>query len=133
MYWGFTKNETLPTFITIRGTPSDVQTNPDTSITFTENLPLGKTQNRYISPESIFIGKVQEAAVIFNNSPVAIAPIATIQKLYKAYQELMETKAIKESEESEPEPETPEPETPETETPEPETINTSLNILGRFT
>ncbi|MFM6137147.1 MAG: hypothetical protein ACKPE3_18435 [Sphaerospermopsis kisseleviana] len=115
-----------------------MHTSPDTSITFTENLPLGKTENRYISPESIFIGTVQEAAAIFRTSSVAIAPIATIQKLYKAYQELMETKAIKESEESEPESETPKPEAPgteapELETPEPETINTSLNILGRFT
>ena len=82
MFWGFT----------IMGSIDEVEINEDTSITFMENLPLQDPQNRYIEPDSIFIGTPQESAVVFGQNTVAIAPIETIKKLLALQKELAELK-----------------------------------------
>lgn len=99
-----------------KSTPINVQKIDDGGIGFVEQLPLGRLEPRFVNPGAIFIGTLADAATFYNNEIVAIAPLKTIEKLYKLQH--LEEPII----------------APEilVESPMPVPVNTSLNILKRF-
>ena len=100
-----------------KSTPINVQKIDDGGIGFVEQLPLGRLEPRFVNPGAIFIGTLAEGATFYNNEIVAIAPLKTIEKLYKLAQNLEEP--IIDSEIP-------------IESSLPAPVNTSLNILKRF-
>ena len=100
-----------------KSTPTNVQKMDGGGIGFVEQLPLGRLEPRFINPGAIFIGTLADGATFYKDEIVAIAPLKTIEKLYKLAQQLEEPIINSEI---------------PIESPAPAPMNTSLNILKRF-
>lgn len=93
-----------------RGEITEVNKLDDGAIAFTEELPLGNKKSRVIPEGAVFIGTLQDAAKFYQSDVVAVTSVTTFTPTDSPIQ-------VEPESEIETEPK----------------INTSLNILGRFT